>query len=767
MPQLLMLELAFLIFITPILPHSVTPPTQEPIRITNTADQELAERYAPVLYFHERERYRPQPIDVMLENARLRQVIAGVEATIDSPVSIDDFAAAPDDAYLDLYYGSDTTSHYLNYTAHGEYYDTRELLAQYPPSIYARVVHNPDGRSAIQYWFFYYYNDWYNKHEGDWEMIQVELDALEQPLRATYAQHHGGTARPWDAISKIDDTHPRAFVALGSHATYFAADTLYPQGTFVGRQRIDVYDRTGRFDPLIPQIVMLSETDAAWLNFKGRWGEIAPSDLSGPTGPAQKGDQWTDPFAWADAQPKDAEEWYHRNIRIDATTLPDALDVELDDPAADRIIDASNTRQSLILYTLPNPTQRFLLDLQVYQDIAASVTIVWPSVDAGIVLDRHYALRLTSGSHFTTQLCDACDFALDPGDGSPGIHPTSINSHRVQFDPPELVLFYLPFEQVVAGLLIALLATIIPSAIYAFAVWWLDRYEKEPIRLLLIVFLWGAIPGAIVAVAARFLVVGTLAPAITESVKALAIAFIYWRYRKEFNNMLDGVTYGAMTGVGFALTTNLITYALGFLVGGFDFLRASVLLNGIAFGLSEAFYGAVIGIGFGVAQATKDKAVIVIAPLIALIVAIILHIANDALRSLAVGGQPALVIIPFFFTWGGIFAIVAIVLLSIRKEQQTLQQQLEIERDLRTLTPNEYFQLSTNARQSKALARAFRQGVAEFARTLRLQELARQLAYRRRELQKQNIDPAHDAVIADLRQRIAALRPTSHQHDNR
>jgi len=137
------------------------------------------------------------------------------------------------------------------------------------------------------------------------------------------------------------------------------------------------------------------------------------------------------------------------------------------------------------------------------------------------------------------------------------------------------------------------------------------------------------------------------------------------------------------------------------------------------------------------------------------------------LRGLAVGGQPALVIIPFFFTWGGIFAIAAIIVLSIRKEQQTLQQQLQIERDLRTLTPNEYFQLSTNARQSKALAGAFRQGVAEFARTLRLQELARQLAYRRRELQKQNIDPAHDAVIADLRQRIAALRPTSHQHDNR
>jgi RsiW-degrading membrane proteinase PrsW (M82 family) len=312
-----------------------------------------------------------------------------------------------------------------------------------------------------------------------------------------------------------------------------------------------------------------------------------------------------------------------------------------------------------------------------------------------------------------------------------------------------------------------LLATIIPSALYAFAVWWLDRYEKEPLRLLLIVFLWGAIPGAIVAVAARFLVVGALAPVITESVKALAIAFIYLRYRKEFNDLLDGVTYGAMTGVGFALTTNLITYVLGFLVGGFDFLRASVLLNGVAFGLSEAFYGAVIGLGFGVAQSSRDKAQAIIAPLIALVVAILLHIANDALRDLAVGGQPALVVIPFLATWGGIVAVIAIVFLSIRKDQQTLQQQLEIERDLRTLTPNEYFYLSTPVRQSQALARALRSGVKEFARTLRLVELARQLAFRRRELNQRHIDPAHDAVVAGLRQRIAAERPARPKRDNR
>ena len=48
-----------------------------------------------------------------------------------------------------------------------------------PPTAYARVVTEAGkpGKLALQYWFFYVYNDWNNKHEGDWEMIQLVFDA--------------------------------------------------------------------------------------------------------------------------------------------------------------------------------------------------------------------------------------------------------------------------------------------------------------------------------------------------------------------------------------------------------------------------------------------------------------------------------------------------------------------------------------------------------------------------------------------------------------
>ncbi len=743
------------------------PATQPP------TDLELATTYAPLLYFHERERYRPQPIEVMLDHARLRQTISGVEATIRDQVTLDDLTTAPADAYIDLWYGQDDTSGYLNYTAHGSYYDLNGLRDTYPITTYARVYHAPDGRTAIQYWLFYYYNDWYNKHEGDWEMIQIELGADGQPARAAYAQHHGGTARPWDAVNKVDGTHPRAYVALGSHATYFTGDTLYPQGVDVGSARIEVYDRAGRAHEVMPAIQLISDADPAWLAFAGRWGERAFGDFSGPTGPAHKGLQWSDPFAWADRQPSDAATWYHLHVRAETNALPDAAALALTNaPNADTIIESSRRRQTIVVHDRPDPSLSYELSLRAQQALSPTLIVEWPNLAAGTVARREYNLAVSAGASATTRLCSACDFILGldaNGDGAPDrrVPPARTSSRRVDFDPPESVVFYLPLQQLVSGLLVALLAATVPSAAYAFGVWWLDRYEKEPARLLIATFLWGALPGAFVAVAARFFVAGALAPLITESIKFVAIWFIFTRYRREFDDLLDGIVYGALAGVGFAMTTNLIAYVVGFFFGGFEFLRASVLLDGIAFGLSEAYYGAVIGIGFGVSRWAKDPPVRKMAPFLGLAAAIVLHLFTDFFRGLAVGDQRALVIIPFLATWAGILAVVAIAVLSIRKEQETIQMQLKAEVERRTFTPNEYFYLSSPARRAQTLFYAARRGPAEVARVIQLQDLARQLAFRRRELALIGRDPEADAVAADLRQRIAVLRPKRPPRDNR
>ena len=87
------------------------------------------------------------------------------------------------------------------------------------PSVYFHLAYQPAaGRVAIEYWFLYLYNDFYDQHEADWEGVTVVLEN-GTPLGATYSQHQGRKWVPWSALSTTGG-HPIAYVARGSHAEY-------------------------------------------------------------------------------------------------------------------------------------------------------------------------------------------------------------------------------------------------------------------------------------------------------------------------------------------------------------------------------------------------------------------------------------------------------------------------------------------------------------------------------------------------------------------
>ena len=82
----------------------------------------------------------------------------------------------------------------------------------YANRLYGHVVSDGDADVWLQYWFFYFFND-YNLigpfihaglHEGDWEMIQIHLTD-EQPDQAVYAQHWS----PRDATGDRLTSSPR------------------------------------------------------------------------------------------------------------------------------------------------------------------------------------------------------------------------------------------------------------------------------------------------------------------------------------------------------------------------------------------------------------------------------------------------------------------------------------------------------------------------------------------------------------------------------
>jgi hypothetical protein len=51
------------------------------------------------------------------------------------------------------------------------------LQGEFPPTQYAHVFwyNRAKGLLGVQYWFFYPFNEWINRHEGDWEHINVIL----------------------------------------------------------------------------------------------------------------------------------------------------------------------------------------------------------------------------------------------------------------------------------------------------------------------------------------------------------------------------------------------------------------------------------------------------------------------------------------------------------------------------------------------------------------------------------------------------------------
>lgn len=182
---------------------------------------------------------------------------------------------------------------------------------QYSNRIYGRVVSYPDGRRVLQYWMFYYYNPKRfgflieaRNHEGDWEMMQVELDSTGTPQHATYAQHGHPQRCEWDAVDKSASEGPVVYVAEGSHASYFTAGThVVPVDSLP-----DVTDTAGGDGERVMPTVENVTASPSWLVWPGRWGGSSGVPGLGTTGasPVSPSRQapWADPLAWgADAEP--------------------------------------------------------------------------------------------------------------------------------------------------------------------------------------------------------------------------------------------------------------------------------------------------------------------------------------------------------------------------------------------------------------------------------------------------------------------------------
>ena len=757
------------------------------------SDAGLARRYAPVLYFHPAEMFRPQPVDVIVEQARLRQsrrLWFDVNVLLSLDV-LDLFDLESDEShFLDVWYGDDGSSAYTNYSAHQAYYQAvLSPRAGGPPvAVYAHVVQDEGpGHVTIQYWALYFYNDWFNKHEGDWEMVQVMLTADGEPEWVVLSQHHGGTRRAWASAPVEDGTHPVAYVALGSHANYFAGDEIYPNGKDIGNARIEILDRTGTFSRVIPGVILIPDRadltmgpgawpGAEWLPYRGHWGEAAvQSDFGGPLGPADKGAQWEQPYAWGMAQPLDTDTWYSNRLRVEVVgAVAEEAQIRLMDERGDELSSVEELGNLAILHSDPPAGTGVVASIGVPPNTRWDVVATWPDAAAKQVTRLRFA-----GVGFAEPGRATLELGPDPearlvvegagaDEGSDlALEPSETETFDATWDAPDLVWIgtVLPAHQVGVGLLIATLAGVVPMLVYVGALYWVDRYEKEPKRLLAAAFVWGAIPSVVMALAAELFFrlppdligphaleavrLGVVTPVLQEALKGAVVLFISWHYRREFDNVLDGIIYGAMVGFGFAMTGNIISYAGSFVLWGFEGLSVAAFAEGLVYGMNHALYTAVFGAGLGFARLAQKRWQRWALPAGGFVLAVATHVLHNLLARNLLG----LNVMTVLTTGAGAILVGIAAGWSLARQHRCLRVELR-----GVVSDALYRTLVTPGARTRAQWRALRAGgLRGWRRARRLHQLCAELAFKKMQRRRRPDESEVIQEIKRLRREISAL----------
>jgi hypothetical protein len=340
------------------------------------AERELAGRYSPIMMFKENpdppcsrkgEQYRLAPVDITLGNPDvhlLRRPSGGsfgqTNELATAPTGADLAGLGPD-YYLNL--PGDPLRPGCTYAR-----DSARLMQGRSSVTYAHVAREPGVRGiAVQYWFYYWFNQFNDLHESDWEMIQVAFDAAtveealaQGPSQLAYAQHNGGERRDWDdpRVEK-EGTHPVVYASSGSHASQ------YWSALFLGNGRkgsgLGCDDTRGPSVRVVPTPLLVPTFPAfdgehAWLTYAGHWGQHEPGVSNGPTGPNMKR-QWLEPFRWM------------AGLRTSTPTVPTSE--ALGRPVTDFFCTGVSSASSLLNDTSTSP----LTALLVFAAIAAAFAI--------------------------------------------------------------------------------------------------------------------------------------------------------------------------------------------------------------------------------------------------------------------------------------------------------------------------------------------------------------------------------------------------------
>ncbi len=296
------------------------------------------------------------------------------------------------------------------------------------------------------------------------------------------------------------------------------------------------------------------------------------------------------------------------------------------------------------------------------------------------------------------------------------------------------------------GIFLSFLFGFLPMLLFAYVIYWVDRYEKEPIILLGGVFLWGAIIAAGAAfVVNSFLGLGiymftgsqafteistasVFAPIIEETLKGMACFFVFLFFTWEFDSILDGIVYASITAIGFAATENIYyIYTYGFQQNGLNGILYMSFIRVILVGWQHPFYTAFIGIGLAISRLNRNISVKIIAPIVGLGLAIFTHSVHNLISTVFHGIQS--LAFGLVFDWSGWIAMIIFVVWALAREQKWITTQLPDEVADGVITANQYKTACSASAQTVARIKALFSG--KYRLTDRFYLLTAELAYKK------------------------------------
>lgn len=231
------------------------------------------------------------------------------------------------------------------------------------------------------------------------------------------------------------------------------------------------------------------------------------------------------------------------------------------------------------------------------------------------------------------------------------------------------------------------------GALFAFApvvplvavFWWLGLVRPEPLHLLVIALVWGALVATYASLQLNSWLAVALgggqgagprtavfvAPWVEECLKATVIFAIAWWRRHDFNGLIGGAVYAGLAGIGFAFTENVVYYGqifqhsleLGRGDGAaLDAVQGLFIWRGVAAPFVHPMFTMMTGIGIGIAIRHRHLGVRIVAPVVGYCTAVLLHMSYNTAASFA--GSRALVavylgvLVPLLLIFGLVVALI-------------------------------------------------------------------------------------------------------------